>query len=590
MRPSLKQLLWGIGGIIFLFCTWRIYDFNSREELWGWTPFFWLLGGWAVILGWRQRADRFDLMGWATVAGVGLGSMYNNWVAILGPIVGVAALLILIDKLVERGHRGKQLMWYGFHAMFLYNVVASWWVANTSLAAGVVANALNALFMTLVLLLVFRARQHLPKLGFWVFLPLWIGFEYLHFQWQISWPWLALGHSFAPWPSLAQWFSWTGVFGGSLYILVLGVLLAQLFQIREQGRAVPRSMGIWLLPALGLPLGSIWVMQSSQEDPAVQRVEILAVQPNFEPHYEKFNIPEREQAERFYQLTASALKPGTRLVVFPETSFNQIDEASLESEAFVEWWQEISRGKDSLSLLAGLSTYRRYPENRPLAAMRTQDIGQGRKLYYTAHNTAAGISPGKPIQIYHKSKLVPGVEMFPYRKVLFFFNPLVESLGGTTAGLGVSEEAEVFEMSSGIKAAPLICYESVYGDYVREFVRKGANLLIVPTNDGWWDDSPGHRQHFDLARLRAIETRRWVVQSANSGISGFIDPMGRAFAKTNYAEATVTQYQVGLHQTETPYVQYGDLIGRVMAGSAILVMLSLLNRVIRARQQKSKKA
>ena len=132
------------------------------------------------------------------------------------------------------------------------------------------------------------------------------------------------------------------------------------------------------------------------------------------------------------------------------------------------------------------------------------------------------------IQFYHKSKLVPGTEQLPFVTLLPFLERLAISLDENSASgtLGKSLNAKALGLSNS-KVAPIICYESIYGDYVSDYVKDGASWLAVITNDAWWNNTPGHKQHFSYAKLRAIEQRKWVVRSANTGISCFIDPLGR---------------------------------------------------------------
>ncbi len=129
------------------------------------------------------------------------------------------------------------------------------------------------------------------------------------------------------------------------------------------------------------------------------------------------------------------------------------------------------------------------------------------------------------VLIYHKSKLVPGVETLP--GFLKFLDKLFEKFGGTTSGYARNSGAEILTATkSRFRVAPAVCYESIYGDYMSAFMRKGANVICIITNDGWWGNTPGYRQHMNYARLRAIENRKWVVRSDNTGISCFIDPSG----------------------------------------------------------------
>lgn len=595
------RLSLGIPSVLLLgFSAWRMNALNAEQELWGWLPLLFLLAGWSLIVsvvtrassrtarGVRQNTSRLRYLAIATLAGVCLGLGFPplpTW-PLMG--LGFGLMLFLTDELVRQELPLKSQWWYSYHALVLFNVLASWWVANTSLAAGIVANFLNAFIMTAPWVLIYLLRKHMPKIWLGGAVVFWLSFEYIHYNWQIAWPWMTLGNAMASTPSLAQWYSYTGIFGGSLYLTVTGVLLFMISQAKRLGQSLVKPSifaAAWAIIPL---LISVWIGANFNPDSdANNSITVTAIQPNFEPHYEKFAGNDADQLAHFMRLTSSA--PLSDLYIFPETSFGSYDELQLENTPMLRTWEKYTtiasaKGQNSkgMDLLSGISSYRRYPKPNENPALRTQEGARG-KSYYTMHNSAISVIDGDVEELYHKSKLVPGVEFLPYRNAMFMFEPLVKSLGGTTAGLGISDSAIVFEYPSGIHAAPLICYESIYGDYVREFVQAGANLLVVPTNDGWWDDSPGHVQHLQFAQLRAIENRRWVVQAANSGVSAIINAKGEIQAETNYNEATALTGEVALENTQTVYTSMGDQIGRLALGLSGFLLVTLISAFWRKR-------
>ena len=588
MRAPFRLLVTGISALLLAVATWRMWSLHAAEQLWGWWPLPFLLGGWGLVVGLRQNPSRIKPLAIATVAGLGLGVGFAVGRVGILLFVGFAAMLLLVDELAESDAPRRRMWWYGYHAMVVFNVTATWWVANAALAAGVVANFLNALLMTVPWVLTYAVRRRMPDVWLPAAVALWIGFEYLHYNWQIAWPWLTLGNGFAG--HEVFWYRYTGVFGGSLWVGLAGIGFFSLTRSRLRGERVPvrRLVGFFLVPVFAPPLVSIVLARLvlAADDARPPGAVVRLVQPNLEPHYEKFAVPDREQLARFAELAAPDGGSGRppHLVVFPETSFGSYDEARLGGTPLARMWRRTRKAYAAIGpepppdLLTGLSTHRRYDQRPDDPAVRTQADGRGGELFYTAHNTAVSIVGDSIAGLYHKSRLVPGVEFLPYRRLLFFFEPLVDRLGGTLAGLGIDPAPQVFDYPSGIRAAPLICYESVYGDYVREYVRRGANLLVVPTNDGWWDDTPGYRQHFRFAGLRAVETNRYVVQAANSGISGVAKPTGYATPFLGYGEQEAVNVTVELLEGETFYVRVGDLVGRVSAGASVLLLISLLAR------------
>ena len=182
-----------------------------------------------------------------------------------------------------------------------------------------------------------------------------------------------------------------------------------------------------------------------------------------------------------------------------------------------------------------------------------------------SYNSAVQIIPNQKVEVYHKGKLVPGVEIFPYINVLKpILGDAMLNLGGATVSLGIDEERKVFSnpFNKG-KLAPIICYESIYGEFVTDYVKKGANFLAIMTNDSWWGVTQGHQQLMSYAKLRAIETRREIARSANSGISAHIDAKGDVLADTLYGDKTALFAEVKLYDKMTFYSRSGDLLSRI---------------------------
>ncbi len=194
------------------------------------------------------------------------------------------------------------------------------------------------------------------------------------------------------------------------------------------------------------------------------------------------------------------------------------------------------------------------------------------------------------IQIYHKSKLVQGVEFIPFSDILKPLENLSVDFGGTTGSLGTQDEPSVFishddPAHAGLKIAPAICYESIYGEYIGKYINKGANLIFIMTNDGWWDDTPGYKQHLAYARLRAIETRRSIARSANTGTSCFINQRGDILQPTDWWKPAVIKGTLNANSELTFYTKYGDYIGRIASFLAVLMLVYAIVRSLNKTQK-----
>ena len=150
------------------------------------------------------------------------------------------------------------------------------------------------------------------------------------------------------------------------------------------------------------------------------------------------------------------------------------------------------------------------------------------------------------------------------------------NLGGTVSSRATQKNRTVFTHSvEGSKIAPIICYESIYGEYVTEYARNGAQFFSILTNDAWWGNTQGHKQLLSYARLRAIENRRAIARSANTGISTFIDAQGQIDTSLDYEEQGALKGLVGLNSKLTFYSKHGDYIARFSRFSCFLLLLFL---------------
>ncbi len=311
------------------------------------------------------------------------------------------------------------------------------------------------------------------------------------------------------------------------------------------------------------------------------------MQPNYEPHYEKFSVSEEEQVDRFLELSAVVVDSTTDYLLFPETVFGYMDTRTALTYPAIRRVREFMASYPKVKLVSGLNAYHvLQPSEDRTRATRTRIQPDGAVMYYEVLNAAAQIDPRTgDVQWYRKSKLVPGPEIFPYPNVFFPFKALVEKLEGTVAGVGTQPERSVFSSETG-RIAPVICYESIFGEYFTGYIRKGAQAAFIMTNDGWWDDTPGHRQHLYFASLRAIETRRSIARSANTGISAFINQYGDISQATGYGVAAAIRDRLLLNDAVTFYVRWGDIIARLALFATALLLLNTLSRGIIRRSER----
>ncbi|MFM7766963.1 MAG: apolipoprotein N-acyltransferase, partial [Bacteroidota bacterium] len=303
-------------------------------------------------------------------------------------------------------------------------------------------------------------------------------------------------------------------------------------------------------------------------------VDVVVVQPNIDPYKEKFSgLTERQQLDRILALSDSVIQLDTQgkpdFVVAPETALpsGMWEEEMSDHPQTNRIWKYLS-DKKSTSVVIGAATNALYPDSghRSITARKFLDAD----LYYDSFNTALNYGCDSTIQKHHKSKLVPGVEKMPFPAVFSHLEGLAIDLGGMTGSLGVQDFPSLFTGCDGLKIAPVICYESIYGDFLSYSIRQGAGLIFIITNAGWWDDTPGYRQHQAYARLRAIEFRRSVARSANTGISCFIDQLGDVHQATSWWVPTAIRQKINYNSELTFYARYGDFLGTLSLLGAVI--------------------
>jgi apolipoprotein N-acyltransferase len=402
-----------------------------------------------------------------------------------------------------------------------------------------------------------------------------VAFEFLHYNWELHWPWLTLGNAFASWPWAIQWYDISGVLGGSVWALLMNWLLYQAFYFKE-GRIKNFSLAGILLFG-GIIFSLLWY-PAKKVNP--ERVNLTIVQPNFEPHFEKFDIPKRDQLNKIKGMIEAGVSDSTDYLILPETVFT-FNLNHLQQEAGYLMLQSIQEKHPALEIIVGLATQRVLgQEEESNQFTRLSKGAGGRDIRWEAANTAMFMQKGET-ELYYKSKLVPGAEFFPYHDYLFFLQPIVDKLEGSIEGFRTQEEVSVFKGQA--KVAPIICYESIFGAYCRKYIKKGADLFTVITNDGWWDNTPGHMQHFAYAKLLAIQHRRAIARAANTGISALIYPNGNVKEMAGYEEDSVIIGSLPLHKEISFYSRWGDLLGRISLFILAVVLLQGIYLIVKNR-------
>jgi apolipoprotein N-acyltransferase len=457
---------------------------------------------------------------------------------------------VLVFRLTSLSSNKRETAYYTFIAFLIWNSIATYWLTFATVAGGIAAILANAAIMTLPFIAVWqilKSGRHYLLIALSA-ASVWTLYEFLHYRWDLAWPWLSAANAFSNAILIVQYISYTGSLGITFWILFVSCLI-YLF-LSHQKRGILRSAAIVGV----LPMLVSVVMYYSYRDNPDYTFQIVVAQPNHDSYLELSGFQNTfDPLVEILELSETVLTDSTRLVLWPENALMSgvhhgrpgTNDRYILNRVYL--W--------NVPLITGAGYYRYYDPGEEPSVFRQHESS----LPFNVYNAAVMYTPGGDIRHYGKGKLVPIVERFPFVEQLQYL-PIPGVDWGGISGFGRGNSPTVFDADGTIIPA-VICYDSVFPDWVRRFVIQGAGLITVITNDGWWGNTSGHIQHYDFARLRAIENRRSVVRSANNGISGMILANGDVHSKTTYWTQDVLLLDVPVYSDFTFYTRYGDLIG-----------------------------
>lgn len=504
--------------------------------------------------------------------------------------------LLIMEHDVSKFSKYNRKSWVVFGLSYLcfviWNVVTTGWLYGSKNPDGshsMMAVLFPVLVNSFLYSLVFQCYHWYKNAqgtywGMAFLVAIWMSFEKFHLNWQLTWPWLNLGNSFSDYPKLIQWYDTLGSTGGSFWILLVNLLIFYTIRIWQAGRKrkdlIINISATALL--IGLPMIISLIKFSQFNEKPIGEVSVLMLQPDLDPYGEKYSKDSITIQNELLALAENNTKGKVDYYIAPETAIpgrGSISETAFEKSELLNNIKRFLAKHPGSVFTTGISSHKYFLDKNtaPTNAYQIND-----RVWVESYNSAVQIIPNQKVEVYHKGKLVPGVEIFPYMNVL---KPLLGdamiNLGGTVASLGTDKERVAFSnpYNKG-KIAPIICYESIYGEFVTDYVKKGANFLGIMTNDSWWGVTEGHKQLLSYAKMRAIETRREIVRSANSGISAHINAKGEILEDTFYGDQTALFAKVNLYEGETFYVRAGDFLSRVsIFALGFLIFYFLIKRV-----------
>ena len=508
--------------------------------------------------------------------------------------------------LVINSLRLRQALGRAYLAMLIFNEITLYWISgwhstDTFLKIGGVATVIvHSLFMLIPLLITYGVSRIRKDLALAFFPLIWVGYEYFDNVWQFAFPWLELGNSETYNLGRIQFIEYTGVHGLTFLICVISVLLyfvlAKIYS--KEWKAISYRSGSVYLAILILIIFpnfySAYRLNSvdntgyfNLKDPS-KVVNTCVVQTNTDP-FKKWGGDHDQLLNTYIDALHDGLKFNPDMLVLHETAtpyYFLEDINFLKSKRFFDLSD--STGK---YILMGIPHKYYYPDS--VEAPPDHRTTNGSKLKFDVFNSAILIEPHKyhkDLTIHKKVKLVPFSERMPYQEKIPFAKKWF-TWGVGISGWQMGNDMNLFTLKDTVKKidtkfATLICYESVFSEFVSEFAKEGAEYFVIVTNDGWWGNTSGPVQHNQYAVLRAVENRKWVARCAQTGVSCFIDPLGNMYDEIGYWQTGIADRNIIGNTEKTFYAENGDIIGVIGFYFGIICLAGSLTYYVYNRKVK----
>ena len=523
--------------------------------------------------------NKYTLVSLSVIGGILSGLAWTGWCSGLILLFSFVPFFLIENYLYGNPKRFTPNAFFIFilPGFVIFSIISLAWMRVASITGAICVIMGLSFLMSFTTWMAHIVRLRAGNLaGFISIITLWLTYEFISLNVNIISPWINLGNGLSKDILFIQWYEATGTAGGSLWILCCNLFLAiflvnSLTKKRRNGFYLFIWLSIVIIPS-AISIFRYYTIKQSY----LNGSEIVIIQPNTDPYTEKFTIPFEDQLKKVITLANTEITDKTDWLITPETTID--DPANLDNlsnDKYVKMIKGMIKQYPRINVVAGLVTYRLYPamKNAPTVSARRIDASG---LYYDHFNSAVQIDSGKISGVYHKSKLVPGIEMQFSNGPGRFITRILPYLGGTKWGYGIQKDRVCFEHTfTSLKIAPVICYESVFGKFVTDYVKKGAEAIFIITNDGWWKNTNGYKQHLYFASLRAIETRRPVVRAANTGVSCLIDIRGKRTYETDWWSRAVIKGEIYPETRITTYVRYGDYllwISAIISGIIFIIV------------------
>lgn len=532
-----------------------------------------------------RKEERVQLL-YALISGILLGVSFPPIPLFFLSFIAFVPFLKALEQRVEFTSIFRLFYTFGL----VFNLITLYWVGSWTPEAdpflkisGILLIFFNPLFVIIPSTLFYFSRKVLSKNSAYLLLPFfWITYEYFMTLTQLRFPWLSLGNGVTYFNLFIQLADIVGVYGLSLLILFSNITLFFVYQeFNESGKLNKLKIAVFISLLL-VPMLYGFFRISTLESSS-RKIKAAIIQPDFNPwnKWDAGNL--NTQLETYLELSRAAVKSGAELIAWPETALP----VYIASGGYPLQMKKISSfvKKTGVPILTGMPDAFFYKENPPIDAKKTASGN-----YYTSYNSILYFSAlTDTLQRYQKILLVPFGEKVPYVEYLPFLGELFKwevGISSWNSGENINLFVDTIN-GNEIKIGGIICIESIYPDFTTQFVRKGAEILAVVTNDSWYGYSSGPFQHKEIAKLRSIENRRWIIRSSNGGISGFISPKGNIYEETELFTKDKRVFEIEKRNDISFYTKYPFIIPYLALTISFLQVLYFIFISIRLKHYES---
>ena len=459
--------------------------------------------------------------------------------------------------------------------LFTWNYIVTYWLCDIDFKKGILVFFLNSLLMSIPFLATIfscsRMQIKSKNLCFGIFLLYWIAFEYFHHLWDLSWPWLTIGNVFASKPVFVNWYFYTGVMGGSVWILVVNFLVYKLMMHwRENDFLIlARKSIIIIVIIIGVPIIFSLFGTSNYKKNTTKRAVIITTS-----FTSKNSLPDADKLDKIFFLLNNDYLSKADYLIIPELFLNQINRRYFKNSSLYIKIKKITESYPNLKIVIGANLIEETAAGKRLMKYRNS------YLRYNSYNVAICIDSSFHIPVKQKKIFIPFEEFIP--APFSFINYMSSDYSFDTD----NNDSFVYD-SLGSSFLTLICYEGINTSFVAKKISNSDKFIVMLASEAFFNgNTDGMKQYLNIARLRAIETGKYLIKVSNSGISAVINPKGQyefiSFANGHNKISIVGFNEIG---GLSFYVRLRAIPGKIIIITSLgLILVSLIIPVIKKFQ------